>query len=133
MLRDVVTFLAPQAGSSQLSNLYIIYDVTLGKDVKLKPAERYTAYKYIKPEDLSGYRLDEASIMALEIVGRGDTRADYKEVANSATVYIDGASRGNPGKFRGLATILWGKWGGFGLWWGSLLASRQRAWQSIMR
>lgn len=96
MLRDVVTFLAPQ-GSSQLSNLYIIYDVTLGKDVKLKPAERYTAYKYIKPEDLSGYRLDEASIMALEIVGRGDTRADYKEVANSATVYIDGASRGNPG------------------------------------
>ena len=95
-LKDVITFLAPQ-GSSQLSNLYIIYRIVLPRGVKPKPAERYTAYKYIKPEDLGAYKLDEASITALEIEGRGESRSHYKEVANSATVYVDGASRGNPG------------------------------------
>lgn len=95
-LKDVITFLAPQ-GSSQLSNLYIIYRIVLPRGVKPKPAERYTAYKYIKPEDLGAYKLDEASITALEIEGRGEARSNYKEVANSATIYVDGASRGNPG------------------------------------
>lgn len=95
-LKDVITFLAPQ-GSSQLSNLYIIYRIVLPQDAKLKPAERYTAYKYIKPEELGNYRLDEASITTLEIEVRGNAHANYKEVANSATVYVDGASRGNPG------------------------------------
>ncbi len=95
-LHDVVTFMAPQ-GSSQLSNLYIVYFITLGAETKLHPRERYSAYKYIKPEEVGNYRLDEASMIVLEMEGRGQTRSNYKEVANSATVYVDGSSRGNPG------------------------------------
>lgn len=95
-LHDVVTFMAPQ-GASQLSNLYIVYFITLNTETKLNPRERYSAYKYIKPEEVGNYRLDEASVTVLEMEGRGQTRANYKEVANSATVYVDGCSRGNPG------------------------------------
>lgn len=95
-LKDVITFVAP-SGASQLSNLYIIYTVVLPPQTKIMPLERYTAYKYIRPEELSNYRLDEASIVALEIEGRESGRTNYREVANSATVYVDGASRGNPG------------------------------------
>lgn len=95
-LKDVITFVAP-IGSSQLNNLYIIYTVVLPENAKIIPTERYTAYKYIRPSELGNYRLDEASIVALEIEGRESGRANYREVANSATVYIDGASRGNPG------------------------------------
>lgn len=95
-LKDVVTFVAPQ-GSSQLSNLYIIYSVKLNSETKVVPQDRYTAYKYIKPDELAGYCLDEASLVALEIEGHSGTDANYKSVANSATVYVDGCSRGNPG------------------------------------
>lgn len=95
-LLDVVTFLAPQ-GSSQLSNLYIIYKVSLSEGVKIQPAERYTAYKYIKPEEIGNYRLDEASASVLAMEGQVPARTSFKEVANSATVYVDGCSRGNPG------------------------------------
>lgn len=95
-LHDVVTFMAPQ-GSSQLSNLYIVYNVVLNQDTKLKARERYSAYKYIKPEEMSNYHLDEASVILLEMEGRGLKHGNYKEVANSATVYVDGCSRGNPG------------------------------------
>lgn len=96
-LKDVVTFLAPQ-GSSQLSNLYIIYSIKLKQDTKISPQDRYTAYKYIKMDELAGYHLDEASLAALEIETHGsDSKVNYKNVANSATVYVDGCSRGNPG------------------------------------
>lgn len=95
-LHDVVTFMAPQ-GSSQLSNLYIIYSVTLNPETKLKAQERYSAYKFIKPEEIGNYRIDEASVIVLEMEGRVASNTNYKEVANSATVYVDGSSRGNPG------------------------------------
>lgn len=95
-LRDVITFLAPQ-GSSRLSNLYIIYSVSLSSDTKIVPQERYTTYKFIKMDEISGYHLDEASLTALEIETDDVHRANYKSVANSATVYVDGCSRGNPG------------------------------------
>lgn len=95
-LHDVVTFMAPQ-GSSQLSNLYIIYNIVLNPGVKITPQERYSAFKYIKPEEIGGYHLDEASATVLEVEGRVASRSNYKEVANSATVYVDGSSRGNPG------------------------------------
>lgn len=95
-LHDVVTFMAPQ-GSSQLSNLYIVYFIALNTETKLHPRERYSAYKYIKPEEMGNYCLDEASMIVLEMEGRGKTRDNYKEVANSATVYVDGSSKGNPG------------------------------------
>lgn len=95
-LHDVVTFMAPQ-GASQLSNLYIIYRVSLMPEAKIKARERYSAYKYIKPEEMGNYRLDEASVVVLEMEEHVGARANYKEVANSATVYVDGCSRGNPG------------------------------------
>lgn len=95
-LKDVITFMAPQ-GSSRLSNLYIIYSVILPEETKITPQERYTTYKFIKLSELSGYHLDEASLMALEIEGTDGRQANYKSVANSATVYVDGCSRGNPG------------------------------------
>ncbi len=95
-LKDVITFLAPQ-GSSQLSNLYIIYNVRLPAGAKITPQERYTAYKYIKMDELAGYHLDEASLSVLEIEGHEGIDNHYKTVANSATVYVDGCSRGNPG------------------------------------
>lgn len=95
-LKDVITFLAPQ-GSSQLSNLYIIYTVKLAENTKIIPQERYTAYKYIKTDELAGYHLDEASLTALEIETDQGNRSNYKTVANSATIYVDGCSRGNPG------------------------------------
>jgi ribonuclease HI/ADP-ribose pyrophosphatase YjhB (NUDIX family) len=99
LLHDVVTFMSqnPGVGSSQLSNLYIVYNVWLNEGAKIKAKERYSAYKYIKPEEMGNYRLDEASAIVLGMESRNYARANYKEVANSATVYVDGSSRGNPG------------------------------------
>lgn len=98
-LHDVVTFMAQNSvqGSSQLSNLYIIYNITLPPETKINARERYTAFKYIKLEEIGNYRLDEASVIVFEMEGRINQRSNYKEVANSATVYVDGSSRGNPG------------------------------------
>lgn len=97
-LSDVVTFMAHTtvSGASQLSNLYIIYAVQLN-DEKIEAHERYSAYKFINPREAQNYRLDEASLVVLEMEGRGRAQANYREVANSATVYVDGSSRGNPG------------------------------------
>lgn len=95
-LHDVVTFMAPQ-GASQLSNLYIVYAITLDDKTKITAKERYSAYKFIKPEDTGNYYFDEASATVLEMIGRGQTRTSYREVVNGATVYVDGSSRGNPG------------------------------------
>ena len=95
-LHDVVTFMAPQ-GSSQLSNLYIVYNIILEPETKVRARERYSAFKYINPEEMGNYPLDEASAIVLEMEGRAGSHANYKEVANSATVYVDGSSRGNPG------------------------------------
>lgn len=98
ILKDVITFLAP-VGASQLSNLYIIYDVILPKGAKVAAQDRYSAYKYIRFDEAASYRLDEASAIALEIEERDGSRVreSQKAVANSATVYVDGSSRGNPG------------------------------------
>ena len=96
-LKDVITFLAPE-GSSQLSNLYIVYEIGIGNDVKPTPHSRYTAYKYLK-EALNGVRLTETTATVLEII---DEKLHYDHVshrasANSTTINVDGASRGNPG------------------------------------
>lgn len=97
-LKDVVTFVAA-IGSSQLNNLYIVYDVQLGASEKLDPRDRYTAYKYIKLDDLASYHVDEASRDVLELNEKTGPQMhhSYRETANSATVYVDGCSRGNPG------------------------------------
>lgn len=94
-LKDVITFLAPE-GASRISNLYIIYEVKVSREAKPEPMSRYSAYKYIK--DLTGIRLDEASQSVFEIVeGKVAPRLSSRDTANSAAVYVDGASRGNPG------------------------------------
>ncbi len=96
-LHDVVTFVAPQ-GSSQLGNLYIIYSVQLDDHQKINAKERYSAYKFVKPEEIGNYALDGISAILMEMEGRVGARiGDSKDVANSATVYVDGSSRGNPG------------------------------------
>ena len=97
-LKDVVTFLALE-GSSQLSNLYIVYEVQVPDDAKPDPRDRYTAYKFLRDPVAAGVKLNEATMMVFEIEnGHIDiNKVSPRSAANSATVYVDGASRGNPG------------------------------------
>ena len=97
-LRDVITFLALE-DSSRLSNLYIVYEITTNPDKKPSPRDRYTSYKYIKDLHNNSTRLNEASLSVMEIIeGKtSSSRASARDTASSATVYVDGASRGNPG------------------------------------
>ena len=97
-LKDVITFLAPD-GSSQLSNLYIIYELGIDNTSRPTPKNRYTAYKYIKDHTSSGVHLNETSISVLEIEeGKVTTgRTSPRDTANGVTINVDGASKGNPG------------------------------------
>ena len=97
-LKDVITFLAPE-GSSQLSNLYIIYELGIAGDIKPEPKDRYTAYKFVKDFNSANVRLHETTVSVLEIeegkINPGHTNA--RNTANGVTINVDGASRGNPG------------------------------------
>ena len=97
-LKDVITFLAPE-GSSQLSNLYIIYELGIAGDIKPEPRDRYTAYKFVKDFTSANVRLHETTVSVLEIeegkITPGHTSA--RDTANGVTINVDGASRGNPG------------------------------------
>lgn len=97
-LKDVITFLAPE-GSSQLSNLYIIYELGISNPVKPTPQDRYTAYKFVKDFTASSVRLNETSMSVLEIEEGKVTpgRISPRDTANSVIINVDGASRGNPG------------------------------------
>ena len=97
-LKDVITFLAPE-GSSQLSNLYIIYELGIAGEVKPSPRDRYTSYKFIKDFATSNVRLHETAIAVLEIEESKVTsdRISPRNTANGITINVDGASRGNPG------------------------------------
>ena len=100
-IKDAITFLALD-GSSRLSNLYIIYDVSITKNEKPAPSGRYVAYKFIKDfasGATTGVKLNEASLSVLEIAEGKITanRISPRDTASSAVVYVDGASRGNPG------------------------------------
>ena len=97
-LKDVITFLAPE-DSSQLNNLYIVYELGLEGDSKPKPRDRYTAYKYIKDFSSSNVHLNETSASVIEIEEEKTTssRVSNRDTANSITINVDGASRGNPG------------------------------------
>lgn len=95
-LKDAITFLAPE-GASQISNLYIVYEVAIDAEAKPTPYDRYNAYKFTK--DFSNLRLNETTATVLEIengkapIGRISARG----AANGVIVNVDGASRGNPG------------------------------------
>lgn len=95
-LKDVITFLAPE-GASQLSNLYVVYELIVRSTQKPTPRDRYTAYKYFKDAS-NGIHLDEASASVLEIEeGKAITRTSPRDTLNGITINVDGASRGNPG------------------------------------
>ncbi len=95
-LKDAITFLAPE-GASQISNLYIVYEVAIDAETKPTPYDRYNAYKFTK--DFSNLRLNETTATVLEIengkapIGRISARG----AANGVVINVDGASRGNPG------------------------------------
>lgn len=93
-LKDVVTFLAPE-GSSQIGNLYIIYELYINGKIKPEPKERYTAFKFIK--DYNNVKLDEASASVLEIEKTTPHRSSLRGTANGITINVDGSSHGNPG------------------------------------
>lgn len=97
-IRDVVTFLALE-GSSRLSNLYIIYDVEIIGDSRPTPRDRYSSCKYIKDFTTANVHLNEASVSVFEIIeGRvNSSRISSRDTASAASVYVDGASHGNPG------------------------------------
>lgn len=97
-LKDVITFLAPE-GSTQLSNLYIIYSLEFRGEIKPNPKDRYVAYKFIKDIAATSTRLSETTMSVLEIEDEklSSTRISPRDTANSVTVMVDGASRGNPG------------------------------------
>lgn len=97
-LKDVITFLAPE-GASQLSNLYIIYELDIEGEIKPNPHERYTAYKFIKDFATAHIRLSETTTSVLEIE-EGEVTHEHisaRNTANGITINVDGASRGNPG------------------------------------
>ena len=95
-LKDVITFIAPE-GASRLDNLYIVYEVTTND--KPEPKIRYTAFKYINDPASAGIHLNNASMSVLEIEDSGmvASQLSHRDTASSNTIYVDGASRGNPG------------------------------------
>ena len=107
-LSDVVTFTDLRNSSGQ-GNLYVVYEVQLqNEDVKIT-SERYLSYLWVSSEKYTELELDEASNMVLRITnskleqgtlaGRELGEADKNETAaqDSAIIYTDGGSRGNPG------------------------------------
>lgn len=100
-LVDAVTFVG-LPGASQLGNLYIIFEVKLDGEIKLQASERYSAYKFVMPEEIKELKVDEATLSVLDIEsGRKLQLAmgpkNETEVVVSATIHFDGGSRGNPG------------------------------------
>lgn len=106
-LMDVVTF-TNLVGSSQLGSLYIVYEVKLGEESTIKmTSERYSSYKWTPLTDTTNLPLDEATMMVLQITSTKGVEVKPKlrqiggeQVApdsDVATIYTDGASRGNPG------------------------------------
>ena len=106
-LKDVVTFVG-LSGSSQMENLYIVFEVTLPEGARLVPMDRYTAFKYLKKSELASVRLEDATMSVIDIISGHEREAinmkptdaidDPRGTANGATVYVDGGSRGNPGQ-----------------------------------
>lgn len=97
-LVDAITFLSLE-GASQLGNLYIVYEIIVSDDQKIVLGDNYTSYKFSNNVEQGGIRLNDSSLSVLEILyGRKETKkGNYRNVANAATVFVDGCSRGNPG------------------------------------
>ena len=63
-LKDVITFLAP-AGSSRLNNLYIVYELGIEGEIKPKPRDRYTAFKFVKDFTHFSFKIHSINISKL--------------------------------------------------------------------
>ena len=98
-LSDVITF-TNLRDVSEINNLYVVYRVEFDGDAKVVVNDRYSIYKWVKNTEIGVMTLDDASLSVLEIEnnrGRGENRGTFRGVANAATIYVDGGSRGNPG------------------------------------
>lgn len=107
-LVDVVTFTSLE-GSSQLGSLYVIYEIKITEETPVKiTSERYSAYKWTSLQDTTNYTLDEATMMVLQITSTkgAEVHTKLRKIGDSepmapagdtAIVYTDGGSRGNPG------------------------------------
>lgn len=106
-LRDVITF-TEYVDSSKIYNLYIIFDIEIDENgnEKIKLGEKYSAYKFLGFNDdiFASVNLSNATASVLEIeLGRtssrrgGEVTIGLRGAASAPTIYIDGASRGNPG------------------------------------
>lgn len=97
-LKDVITFVALE-GSSRLSNLYIVYEISIKNGAKPVPVDRYNAYKFVKDFLNTNLHLNEASVSVLEITEDRviSNRISSRDTASAVAIYVDGASRGNPG------------------------------------
>ncbi|MBR2588825.1 reverse transcriptase-like protein [Candidatus Saccharibacteria bacterium] len=107
-LLDAITFVGI-AGSSQLGNLFIVYSIKLSSD-KLNPMDTYSAYKYLKNEELASVKMSDSTISVMEVLGSKVTDPNARvpmassisvvsdrSAVNGATIYVDGGSKGNPG------------------------------------
>ncbi|MBR3177564.1 reverse transcriptase-like protein [Candidatus Saccharibacteria bacterium] len=102
-LIDAVTFMGlPSA--SELANLYIIFEVAMLGEINIQASDRYSAYDFVDAEGMKGLKVDEATLSVLQIEkGRKTALSSVigprneTEVLSGATIYFDGASRGNPG------------------------------------
>lgn len=101
-LFDAITFMG-LSGASQLPNLYIVFEVKFNGEINLEASEKYSAYKFVAPDEIKALKVDEATLSVLEIESGRKTELSYStsnnetEVVSEATIYFDGASRGNPG------------------------------------
>ena len=98
-LKDVITFVA-LTRSSRLYNLYIVYDISIPLDTKIDLKGPYSQYKFLKnsSDSMSNIKIEDATLNVLAIeLGEDNFKLGARNVANGATVYIDGASKGNPG------------------------------------
>ncbi|MBQ6313520.1 reverse transcriptase-like protein [Candidatus Saccharibacteria bacterium] len=96
-LKDVITFLALE-DSSQLSNLYIVYEIGISGEIRPTPQDRYVAYKFLKDVNNST-PLTETTSNVLDIIEERvpSEKVSSRATANAFTINVDGASRGNPG------------------------------------
>ena len=101
-LLDVISFVNLR-DSSEISNLYIIFSVTLRQDKITVNSDRYISYSWVPRGDLSRMSLDDASRSTLDIISKNlalsslDTPHDTDSTVAEAIIYTDGGSRGNPG------------------------------------
>lgn len=112
-LFDAITFMG-LSSASQLPNLYIVFEVKFGGQINLQASEKYSAYKFVTPDEIKELKVDEATVSVLEIESGRKTELTYSssnndtEVVSEATIYFDGGSRGNPGP-AGIGYVIVGK------------------------